>query len=303
MKPAAANGARVGIAIATRNRSDQLLVTLDRLTRLPMRPPIAVADNGSDDGTAAAVRASFPVGGEHVVQLLALGHNRGAAARTIAARALRTLYVAFSDDDSWWDDDAPGRAAALLDAHLQVGLLAARVVVGVARRVDPTCDAMAASPLTDSAGAPAVPGVSVLGFVACGAVVRSDAFLAVSGFAERYGVGGEEQLLALDIRAAGWQVRYVAEVVAQHWPSPNVDRANRRDRILRNDLWSCWLRRPAGRVPDATLRTLRRAGLRAGTVRGAAAALHGLPWVVRERRPLPAAVEREVLVLERQRGV
>lgn len=290
---------RVAVAIATRNRRDTLLATLDRLRALPERPPLVVADNASTDGTPGAVRALAPE-----VTLLALPDNRGAAARNAAVHALDTPYVAFSDDDSWWEPGALARAAALLDAHPRAGLLAARVLVGPAARLDPTCATMAASPLTDASG-DAVPGAPVLGFVACGAVVRRAAFLEIGGFDARYGIGGEERLLAGDLAAAGWLVRYVPELVARHRPhgtgAGGVPRPGRLARAVRNDLWSAWLRRPARRVPAATLRTLAEGGPGWQTLRGAGAALGGLPWVLRERRPHPPAVERAMRRLERER--
>ena len=287
----------VAVAIATRNRREQLLATLARLRALPERPPLLVVDNASTDGTPAAVRERHPD-----VGLLALEENRGAAARNAAVRALATAYVAFADDDSWWESGALTRAAALLAAHPQLGLLAARVLVGPQRRLDPTCAQMAASPLADAGGA-AVPGVPVLGFVACGAVVRRTAFLQVGGFDARYGIGGEERLFAADLVAAGWLVRYDERLVVRHWP-PSAGRARRAERtarVVRNDVWSAWLRRPARRVPAATLRALRDGGAGWQTLRGAGAALRGLPWIVSERRPHPAAVEAALRTLERRR--
>jgi GT2 family glycosyltransferase len=254
-----------------------------------------VADNASSDGTVDAVRTQHPD-----VGLLALNENRGASARNAAVRALATPYVAFSDDDSWWEPGALQRAAETLVAHPQLGLLAARVLVGPQRRLDPACAEMARSPLTD-AGGPEVPGVPLLGFVACGAVVRRTAFLQVGGFDARYGIGGEERLLAGDLVAAGWLVRYLPALVALHWPSDVGGRAGRRARVVRNDLWSAWLRRPPRRIPVATLRALAAGGAGWQTLRGAGAALGGLPWILRERRPHPNAVEAATRLLERRR--
>ncbi|MGN6187417.1 MAG: glycosyltransferase family 2 protein [Conexibacter sp.] len=287
----------IAVAIATRNRRERLLETLDRLRALPERPPLLVVDNASSDGTADAVRARYPE-----VVVLALQENRGAAARNAAVEAVAAPFVAFCDDDAWWEPGALTRAAALLAAHPRLGLLAARVLVGPQRRLDPTCAEMARSPLSDVGGA-AVPGVPVLGFVACGAVVRRAAFLAVGGFDARYGVGGEERLLADDLSAAGWLVRYDERLVVHHWPPPSTPqrRAGRNADVVRNDLWSAWLRRPARRLPAATLRTLADGGANPQTLRGAGAALRGLPWVVRERRPHPRAVEAAMRQLERAR--
>jgi GT2 family glycosyltransferase len=222
--------------------------------------------------------------------------NLGAGARTLGARVLATRYVAFNDDDSWWAPGALARAAALLDADAGLGLLAARVLVGPDQRLDPTCAAMARSPVH----APGLPGPGVLGFVACGAIVRREAFLAVGGFDARYGVGGEELRLALDLAAAGWTLAYVEELVAHHHPGVAGARPGRVRRQVRNDLWSAWLRRPAPAALQASRRVLAAAARRApgAALAGAADALAGAPWVARERRVVPAGVERALRSIE-----
>jgi GT2 family glycosyltransferase len=233
-----ASPSRVAVVIATRNRGPELLGTLTRLLALDERPRVVVVDNGSTDGTAQLIRDRQPG-----VQVVGLRRNRGAAARTIGARLVDTPYVAFSDDDSWWAPGALGRAVELLDRHPRLAVLAARVLVGPDQRVDPVCREMADSPLPP---ADDLPGPPVLGFIACGAVVRRDAFLEVGGFDARLGVGGEEELLSLDLATRGWGLAYVADVVAHHHPSPVRDPSGRRRRQVRNALWSAWLRRPVG---------------------------------------------------------
>ena len=51
---------RLTVVVITRNRREELLRTLGRLAALPERPPVIVVDNGSDDGTTAAVRGAHP---------------------------------------------------------------------------------------------------------------------------------------------------------------------------------------------------------------------------------------------------
>src|SRR5687768_15861503 len=102
--PSLASG-RIGIVIATRDRRDRLLDAVARMRALPERPPVVVADNGSTDGTVAALAARYGDtrgGGDDDggVEVIALGANHGAAARTVAAARLRTPFVALSDDDS-----------------------------------------------------------------------------------------------------------------------------------------------------------------------------------------------------------
>ena len=232
------------------------------------------------------------------MQVIPRPNNRGAAARTVGLRAVQTPYVAFADDDSWWAPGALTRAADLCDADDRLGLVAGRILLGTDERLEPACAEMRASPLVPRRP---LPGPPVLGFVACGAVVRRPAYLAAGGFHRAFGVGGEEELLAIDLAAAGWDLVYVDDMVAHHHPSPVRNRAGRRRIVTRNALWCAWLRRP---LPSALRRSIRlalpalhdRPG-RAGVIE----AVRGLPWVVRERRPVPACIEADLRTLERTR--
>jgi len=249
-----------------------------------------VVDNGSRDGTPEAVRAAHPR-----VRLVSLADDAGAAARTLGVRLAHGRHVAFCDDDSWWSEGALSRAADLLDGDARLGLVAARVLVGSDRRLEPACAAMAASPLPPE---PGLPGPRILGFVACGAVVRRSAYLEVGGFAPAAGIGGEEALLAADLAAAGWRLVYVDELVAFHMPSAVRDRAGRRAATVRNDLWFAWLRLPVDAAARRTL-TAARAALRDPIARaGLAAALRRLPWLLPRRRAARGALARDLRLLE-----
>lgn len=277
--------------VATRDRLASLLDVLGRLAALPERPPVVVVDNGSTDGTPAAVRDRFPG-----VALFEAGRNLGGAARTLGAARVSTPYVAFADDDSWWAPGALAAAGELLDRFPRLAVVAGRVLVGSDEREDPVCRAMAASPLGRD---PRLPGPFVLGFVACGAVVRRDAFLAAGGFRARIGVGGEEALLAIDLARLGWQLVYAPGVVAHHHPSPVRDASRRRRVEVRNALWVVWLRRPAARAAGATWRLVRLARTDRMHREALREALTGLRWALRGRRRVPDGLERALVELER----
>jgi GT2 family glycosyltransferase len=273
----------VTAVIATYNRRERLLATLARLAVLPDRPRVIVVDNGSDDGTAEAVRRHAPA-----VDLVVLPENRGAAGRTAGVQAAVTPYVAFTDDDSWWAPGALSTAVRHFERHPRLGLIAARILVGPEERLDPLSAAQAASPLRPPPGR-SLPGPAILGFAACGAVVRREAYLQVGGFNPVLFFLGEERVLALDLAAAGWDLAYAPDVVAHHHPVHNHARSvrtngqspDREALIVRNDLLTDWMRRPvgvalrsSGRLATRALRgepTARRA--LAGALRRAHAAL------------------------------
>lgn len=279
--------------MVTRDRRAEAQRTLDRLRSLPERPKIVVVDNGSSDGTAAALQARDPE-----LSVVSLERDIGAGARNIGVRRTSTPYVALCDDDSWWEPGALKRATELLDAHPRLGLVAARVHVGADEQLDATCAAMRDSPLLGSASQPGKP---VLGFLACASAMRREAFLSVGGFRSELGIGGEEQLLAVDLVAAGWQVAYVDELLAHHYPSPRRNGRRREVVVARNALWFSWLRRPPSNVLARTVAAFGRAVFD-GTQRAALwQALRGLPWVLRDRRRLPHEVEQDLRRLERAR--
>ncbi len=279
----------VTVVIATRDRVAELRCTLDQLTALPERPAIIVVDNASRDGTATAVRREFP----HVT-VVRNRRNRRAAARNQGARLASTAYVAFSDDDSWWEPGALARAGELLSGHPDVGVIAGRVLVGEDARDDPINALLAASPLP----ADGLPGPRVLGFLGCAIVARREAFLAAGGYRPLLGTGGEEELLALDLSAAGWAAVYAPDVIARHLPSAVRDVPGRRATELRNRVLVAWMRRPACTALQGTAALARRARRDSTARRALAGVLVRLPAALAGRRPLPPAVTVQLRMLE-----
>jgi GT2 family glycosyltransferase len=279
----------VTVVVATRNRCSGLCATLERLTALPERPRVIVVDNGSTDGTPAAVRRAFPR-----VELVGLRRNLGASARNLGVRRARTPYVALSDDDSWWEPGALDRAVRILDATPQAGLVTGATLVGPDNVPDPINALLAASPLSRDG----LPGPRVLGFLGCAAVTRKAAYLAAGGYARLLFIGGEEELLAYDLTARRWPVIYCDDIVVHHWPSPLRDARRRRRQELCNRVLVAWLRRPLPRAVGVTAR-LARAAARDTMARGALTetALR-LPAALLLRRRLPGWIEADIRLLE-----
>lgn len=139
------------------------------------------------------------------------------------------------------------------------------------------------SPLTRD---PRLPGYPLLSFLAGASVVRQSAFRQLGGFEPRLWIGGEEELLAADLVASGWQLRYIPQLTVHHAPSPARDPHRRRMHGSRHTLWCTWLRRPLPRAAWRTAALLRRAPHDRFAARAVAEAVQGLPWLVRERRLL-----------------
>ena len=235
---------RISVVMITHQRRAEALVALDRLSGLPERPPVVLVDNGSTDGTAQAARARHP----HV-EVVALPDNQGAFGRTVGVRRVATPYVAFCDDDTRWEPGSLRRAGDILDTHPGLAVLTATILVEPGGRDDPINIELRESPVRGPAW---LPGPALGSFLAGASVLRREAYLACGGFHPRLWLGGEEELLAADLAAAGWELCHVPELVVHHQASAARDPHLRRRRGIRNTLWFTWLRRP---LPAALRRT------------------------------------------------
>ena len=281
---------RVGVVVITHQRRVEALEAVGRLLDLPERPPVVLVDNGSTDGTAAAVRARHPG-----VDVVALAGNLGAAARNIGVRRLTNPYVAFCDDDTWWEPGCLGRAADTLDAHPRLAVVNARIVVEPGGADDPIVPELRDSPVP---GPDWLPGPALGSFLAGAAVVRRTAFLRAGGFNERLWLGGEEELLATDLLSAGWEVCYLPDLVVHHRASRQRDATLRRRVGLRNTLWFTWLRRPVAAAVRRTVFLARTVPADRVSALGAWDAVRGLRWLLAHRRSRPPAVEARLAVLD-----
>ncbi|CAA9224419.1 MAG: Putative transferase [uncultured Blastococcus sp.] len=281
---------RVAVVVITHQRRAELVRALDRLLALPEQPRVVVVDNGSSDGTADAVRARFPQ-----VELVASPENLGAVGRNVGVDLLDTPYVAFCDDDTWWEPGSLTAAADVLDAHPGLAVLTARILVEPGGTEDPIVAELRDSPVS---GAAWLPGPALGSFLAGASVLRRQAFLEVGGFSERLWLGGEEELMAGDLAAAGWELCYLPRLTVHHQASRARDPHRRRKDGIRNTLWTTWLRRPVRPALRRTARLLATVPRDRVSARALLEAAAGVPWVLRERRVLPPHAEARFAALE-----
>ena len=187
-----------------------------------------------------------------------------------------------------------GRRRVGAGGHPRLAVVNARILVGPEERLDPVCAEMAASPLPPPDG---VPGAPLLGFVACAAMVRTDAFLTAGGFDPVVRFPGEEERLALDLARLGWAMTYLDDVVVHHHPSPRRHAPDERVRaITRASVLTGAMRLPWRR---AVARGWRAARAGAPSRAGVRDALRELPAAWRARHRIPAHVLEQLDLLER----
>ncbi|WP_066640186.1 glycosyltransferase family 2 protein [Bordetella sp. H567] len=283
-RPADRDAPRVSVVVLTHERRDELLSNLGRLRERHPGVPVIVVDNGSRDGTAQAVAAAFPE-----VTLVRASGNLGAAGRNLGVSAARTPYIAFCDDDTCWESGALEAAQQLLDAAPRAGVISACVLVGPHGSVDPTCDIMARSPL----GPGPAGTMRLMGFMAGACIVRREAYLQAGGYEPRFFIGGEEELLTLDMARLGWEMLYAGHIRTWHHPSPRRDRPRRVHLLSRNALWTAWLRLPLRAAWEETRSVLHQCARPGQAARVLLAALAGVPWILRYRACIPPEVERQ----------
>jgi GT2 family glycosyltransferase len=281
---------RITVVIITRNRREELLGTLKHMTTLPDRAPVVVVDNGSTDHTSDAVLQRF-----EQVRVLRSERNLGAVGRNLAVSHIATPYVAFCDDDTRWRPGSLRRAADLLDRYPALASVTGRILVAPRMVEDPITPELRDSPVPGPAW---LPGPALLSVLAGASMFRVAAFREVGGFSPRLWLGGEEELLSLDLAARQWWMCWSSDVVIEHAASTSRDPRRRRQLGIRNTLWTAWLRRP---LPSALRRTatlLCSIPWDGASAAALAEALAGLGWVLRERRVVPPAVEHGLRLLD-----
>lgn len=222
--------------LSTRNRSAELLLTLRRLSALPeaARGEVVVVDNGSDDGTAAAVRGLV---GELVGEL---ARGLGREGREGASDRLRLRVIARDDANPCAGRNeaaavAEGRTLVFLDDDSvpRPGAVAAAVR---ALEADPRLGAVGGPAFLPGGGqdACALPSLSAC----CGWAVRAEAFAAVGGFEEWLFMQAEELGFACRLLAAGWSVGRSEAVCFDHRKSERARQPLRTCRLdLRNNVF------------------------------------------------------------------
>lgn len=117
----AGGGPRVSVIIPAWNRAGTILEAIHSvLSQTFVSLEVIVVDDGSTDGTAAAVRERH--GADPRVVLLSQANQGPAAARNAGIGRARGELIAFLDSDDLWDPEKLAAQVGHLDAHPVAGL-------------------------------------------------------------------------------------------------------------------------------------------------------------------------------------
>jgi N-acetylglucosaminyl-diphospho-decaprenol L-rhamnosyltransferase len=283
---------KISVVIITRNRISSLVRTLTELTTQNEKFPIYVVDNHSADKTASVIREQFPE-----VNLIALKENMGALGRNIGVEHAKTPYIAFCDDDSWWEEGALSKAVRYFETYPDVGAIAGTILVKDQKRLDPTSALQSISPLTPYVE---MPGPAILGFLGCGVMVRKEAFEQVGGYNKHIYFSGEEELLGIDLASAGWGITFCADIVGRHYPAPRTNMPQRYRMGARNRILVAWMRRPLKSALAKTAVEFKKVATNVAEVVGFMQGLSLLPRSLKYRQVIPWWVEEQIEMLEAQ---
>ena len=212
----------ISVSIVNTNSRDLLLACLDSLRHEDAE--IVVLDNASEDGSAEAVRATFPD-----VRVIAQERRGGFGANhNTVIRATTGRFVFVLNEDTTSEDWGFARMAAYLDAHPHVAALGPRIVYPDGRHQHSAW--RFPTPLTSVLSLPTLGRIGIVQsrgeaprpvdwVMGAALLLRREALDEVGLFDERFFIYSEEIDLQLRLRRAGWHVHYFPAVTVVHHES------------------------------------------------------------------------------------
>jgi N-acetylglucosaminyl-diphospho-decaprenol L-rhamnosyltransferase len=204
----------VSLILATRNRRETVLDTLDKLESpflCQTGREIIVVDNASTDGTPATLADRFPG-----LRVIRSANNLGACAKNLALPLARGEFIVFLDDDSYPEPGAIDAMVRQFKSDPKLGAISFAVTLP--------------SGVGECSAYPTV-------FVGCGVGLRKSALDQVGGLPDDFFMQAEEYDLSLRLLAAGWRVRRCPDLRVAHKKSPVARISDRTMRLdVRNNL-------------------------------------------------------------------
>jgi GT2 family glycosyltransferase len=198
---------RASFVIVNYNRKDELLLTIsktkDIINQTPGRFEIVVVDNASEDGSAAAVKATHAD-----VVLIENKVNTGAPAWNLAFEQAKGDYFIILDDDSHVESGLD-MALDYFDQNPEIGVLALNISGGLYETKN-------WKHLEEK-----------LGFIGCGAIVRKTVYDKIGGYADWIFLYSNEWDFGIRCIQAGYKVIYYELCHVKHRASV-INRSSKR---------------------------------------------------------------------------
>lgn len=210
---------KASFVILNYNRKNDLLITLAKTTEFlnknSLNHEIIVVDNHSSDGSVLAVKESFAD-----LTVIESKTNIGVAGRNLGFEKAKGEYLIILDNDSYIEEGLT-EALIYLDKNPKVGILALNVTTGP----------YLTEPFKWK------DDQNILGFLACGAIIRRELFEKIGGFADWLVVYADEWEYSIRCLNAGYFIRYFRNSNVIHKASI-INRSFKKTRILstRNEM-------------------------------------------------------------------
>jgi GT2 family glycosyltransferase len=294
----------VSVVIVTWNRRADLLETIQSVyEQCYPHFEIVVADNGSEDGTVAAVRQAYPA-----VRVVENGSNLGVSGgRNTGIRAAQGEIIFLLDSDASMGRETLTTVVETFQERPEVGVIACQVLNSHTDSVD----LYAGRFFAESARINRASEFFSYTFSDCGCAIRAAVFRRVGLFWEALFFGREGEDFALRTWNSGYKVLYCPQAIVYHRlsPSKRIGGGEREYRDLRNALSIYLVRYPWWllvcilplKVATSLLKGLRKRCL-GDILRACIEIVRLSPKLLRERRPMQTAAAQHYVRLQREHG-
>jgi len=235
------------------NRKEDVLRTLKTITAQTYpKKEILVVDNGSRDGSVAAIREAFPD-----VRVLDLGKNLGVAGYNEGMKIVSGEYLMLIDNDmELLQNDSLESIAAYFDANPKLGAAGMQVRDHTGVALSPNNPKYWEEQGDEARGYPCST------FDGGGVAIRKSVLDQVGLYLPQFFVYHSEVDLSTRIWDAGYEIRYFPRVAVWHRESPvSRNPALHTFYATRNYLWYVWIYYPAALAIHESLHFLQRSFL------------------------------------------
>jgi GT2 family glycosyltransferase len=293
----------VSVVIVTWNRKEDVLAAVASVYAQTYRPvEIVVVDNGSTDGTVAALQTDFPA-----ITLITLDHNAGiTTGRNLGIQAAQGEFIFILDSDATLNPDTLDSVVTKFRVDPAVGIISCKILHVSTGALDEQtwiftecCKARQDEPFF------------CFSFCECGAAFRREVFEQAGLFWDFLFFGREGEDLSIRAWDAGFKVLYWPQATVTHHVSlkRRVAGGEREYYDFRNALYIYLVRYPWWILvwlgPLRTGFTLLKAARRrwiGDALRALRDVVRHLPYLMQQRQPISSRCARHYLHLLREHG-